>query len=1125
MLVMLVGILVYFLRISWALENDSRVGEDSLITYYIDIMYDGVDREAVTSNKTTTAKVYSDYIYVQDKLQEGLEFEGFVETSDGTIGAVSQGNLPQACLGYVVDGVSGLFYNENTRVVSFQVKNLMAGCKLTVGVKVRTPKLNQYVSRMDFYNTATGQENKYVTKSNTVHFYIGRDTNDLYKVTYRYVGDVPQEAYQALPTEKSYNQGMTVGVENDILIDGYTFRGWTSKDITINGGKFTMPGKDIVLEGSFTKENIPEYKVHYSILGEGPDEFITPKDKNYRSGSEVTLDGFKVGEVVNGYRFLGWNVDGVVLSESSKFIMPDKDVTIIGRFEKILYTVKYEFIGTNIPSNPANLLPASTTYAPGEKVVLAEYPQVEGYKFLGWYSAQEFTMPEEDVVIQGEWMVEEGLFRPLIMNEVVNQKDYYHEEEEVFFEITVKNDKLFSIYDVQLLEQLEGAEFIHGEGYTVKNKTHVVIDEIMGGTTITVQAKYMVQEETKRTLTNVVELTGAITHNNYNLDPDGEYRASVNFDVAPEELYKVTYQFIGDIPEGVEELLPKERAYKKDTIVEVEQNVTLDGYNFSGWTSKDVEVNDGKFLVPMKDIVFEGRFTIPEYEVHYSIEGDIPNGYILPFNRNYPVGSNVALDSLKDGDIINGYRFLGWNVGEVEVIDSSKFVMPNQDVDVIGKFEKIVYTVSYELFGLDHYPDDVPLLPEPSTYAPGEIVTLAPDLVLDGYVFRGWTSEEVFFDADDQFVMPEEDVVMVGTFEKLYTVSYEFQGTVIPNDLSILPESKTYVEGEKVTLATDPILDGYVFLGWTSEDIEVLEDGKFMMPMKDIVIHGVWKIEENTFRPILSMKVVNEKEYYHEKEEVFFEITVKNNKDFSIYDVELLEKLEGAEFIQGDGYTVTDATHVVIEEIPGGQEVTVQARFQVQGEILKTLTNTVELTKATKDEYNSLDPDVSHVARADFHVANLGLEITTINEDQKVLEGAKFGLYQDSDTIHLIREGQRFNVLEPNQTYYLKEIRAPKGYVIDSKVFTVNVTGDGEIKVGNLEVVMESGIGKVNLIHKKQEDKNSGILSTLLPTTGDHISIFVGLFIISIVGIVLIVFYFIKGDKTKENEKEVINKK
>ena len=152
-LVSIFGFVLYQFSSSLAMiENDSRVAENSELTYYIDVIYDGKDSEIVTSSDTAVAKVYSDYIYVEDKIPEGLTFKSFLTAVDGTVGAVKRSD-GTSCSGYVVGDSEGLVYEEDTNKISFRVKGLQAGCKLTVGVVTVTPSLNGEV-RKDFYNTA-----------------------------------------------------------------------------------------------------------------------------------------------------------------------------------------------------------------------------------------------------------------------------------------------------------------------------------------------------------------------------------------------------------------------------------------------------------------------------------------------------------------------------------------------------------------------------------------------------------------------------------------------------------------------------------------------------------------------------------------------------------------------------------------------------------------------------------------------------------------------------------------------------------------------------------------------------------------------------------------------------------
>ena len=213
------------------LDNGSRIEENSDLTYYIDVLYDGKDSQAVSSSDTVTAKIKSDYIYVEDRLPEGLTFKKFVTSNNGSIGAVKRSDNKTSCPGYVVGGTEGLVYNQDTNTVSFKVNGLQAGCKLTVGVITTTPTLNNK-ERIDFYNTAFARENNFSAQSNTVHVFMGRENANSYKVIYEYTGYVPQNS-NVLPPVNSYTSGSIVAVANNPNISGYKFNGWSSQDVEI----------------------------------------------------------------------------------------------------------------------------------------------------------------------------------------------------------------------------------------------------------------------------------------------------------------------------------------------------------------------------------------------------------------------------------------------------------------------------------------------------------------------------------------------------------------------------------------------------------------------------------------------------------------------------------------------------------------------------------------------------------------------------------------------------------------------------------------------------------------------------------------------------------------------------
>lgn len=583
-----VALLIVLINRSFAvpLDDGARVAPNSDLTYYIDVIYDGKDATAVSSSDTVTANVNSDYIYVEDKLPDGLTFKNFVTTSDGTIGAVKRSD-GSSCPGYVVGDSAGLVYDDTTRTVSFKVKNLQAGCKLTVGIVTTTPSLPRG-KRLDFYNTAFARENNFTFKSNTVHVFMGDEEATLYTVTYKYTGTVPDGA--PVPEVGSYSGGTTVGVEANPTIAGYTFSGWSTSDVTVSNNSFTMPSKNVTFTGSFTAKT--KYTVSYSISGTLPEGFVAPTTKSYGAGDDVVLDTLKVGDVINGYRFLGWS-STVDLSDGI-FQMPSSNVTIVGRFEQIKYTVSYQFQGAVIPSNADSLLPASATYAPGEIVTVASEPVASGYKFLGWYKSATFEMPEEDVVIYGEWMRFSGYFVPTITITIPNQKSIYQNGEVVNFQITVKNNASIAINDVMVQDYLDGATFNTGSNYTVLSDSIAKISTIAAGGSVTLTAKFTAGSDVVKDYVNTVELTGAIANNYYYLDTTKDYKVSAHFKVANIEL--------------------------KINLVDASTSSSLTGGNFSlcsdsSCTTVVATGNDFKGLIPNT--------------IYYLKQTKVPSGYMM----------------------------------------------------------------------------------------------------------------------------------------------------------------------------------------------------------------------------------------------------------------------------------------------------------------------------------------------------------------------------------------------------------------------------------------------------------------------------------------------------------------
>lgn len=124
-----------------------------------------------------------------------------------------------------------------------------------------------------------------------------------YSITYQYENTPDGAPKVPGPfTNVEYNSAQTV--ENEPTLAGWTFSGWRTDDVTVTGGRFTMPNKDVVFKGSWTEKD--KVTITYVVVGPTGCGTVTPAsetpyvdaDANAVSGSEATA--------TDSYRFVGW---------------------------------------------------------------------------------------------------------------------------------------------------------------------------------------------------------------------------------------------------------------------------------------------------------------------------------------------------------------------------------------------------------------------------------------------------------------------------------------------------------------------------------------------------------------------------------------------------------------------------------------------------------------------------------------------------------------------------------------------------------------------------------------------------------------------------------------------------
>jgi|GEM_PF-2428548 len=719
-------------------------------------------------------------------------------------------------------------------------------------------------------------------------------SRDKHKVTYFVEGILPDGV--TVPAEQSNIPYETVvDVAGNLSADGYTFSGWNATNVTVSGGKFTMPDEDVVFVGSF--EEIPNVKYYVEHYLKDLTSGSYPTTPNRRTEYEAKPGTTVYPVVVN---FPGYTLNST-LSDSEGTIPSSGTLTLKLYYDPAEYTVTYKYLNTEhdgLPALPNNGNPITKTY--GETVTVEAPLTLTDHVFHGWeifndditVAGNEFTMPARNVVLVG----------------------YFTALAEVEYKVN------------HHLKNLDGTN-----GYTVKRS-----DTFTGkhGKDVVAVPDNFIGYEYNASMSNA---TGT-------LDENASPILELDLYYDPAE-FTVTYSFTGTVPTGALALLPNSGnpiTQKFGDTVDVADDAVLANYTFSGWdiVNDDIDISSGSFTMPARNVLIVGHFTeipITSYEVYHYLEnldgtyGDGEGGSVEAKKETYSarVGSVVTAHA----HVFAGYKFNSAITGTV----LSGTIPASGTLVLKLYYDRNTYNVTYEYAGV--VPDTASVLPNngnPIAVKYGATHIIAGDSTASGYDFHGWNSQTAGFavgETDVSFTMPSHDVILAGHFHadietpykinhwlsdengnyhthptesetrhgqtdssatiyaktftgysfdeattvgefintttgqisitkdilgtgdtvfdfyysiNTYDVKYEYDGTQptgAPNVATLGENGVAY--GTSLTVESDPVLAGYTFSGWRSSDVRVLGNA-YTMPDHDVVFKGTFTANTDT---------------------------------------------------------------------------------------------------------------------------------------------------------------------------------------------------------------------------------------------------------------------------------------
>ena len=347
------------------------------------------------------------------------------------------------------------------------------------------------------------------------------------------------------------------------------------------------------------------------------------------------------------------------------------------------YTLTYDLDGGEWENDTTYTYPKKYN----EEVEVKADPTKEGYTFAGWTSAEvkvengKFTMPAKNVTLTAKWNINK-------------------------YTVTWKND------DGSVLRTDKNVEYGTMPNYG-SNPTKAADAQY------TYTFKGWTPEVSKVTGNAVYTAVYEKTTNKYTVtwknddgsvlrtDKNVEYGTMPNYGANPTKAAdaQYTYTFKGWTPEV--ETVTGDATYKatytkeantytltydldggeweNDTTytypkkyneeVEVKADPTKEGYTFVGWMSAEVEVVNGKFTMPAKDVTLKAQWKANIYNVTYDLDG----GEWTEATNEFPYEYKATVEVVKTVPTREGYKFSGWRSEEI-TIENDAFTMPAKDV-------------------------------------------------------------------------------------------------------------------------------------------------------------------------------------------------------------------------------------------------------------------------------------------------------------------------------------------------------------------------------------------------------------------------------------------------------------
>ncbi|MBQ8425113.1 MAG: InlB B-repeat-containing protein, partial [Clostridia bacterium] len=639
---------------------------------------------------------------------------------------------------------------------------------------------------------------------------------------------------------------------------------------------FIMVGCKKNKNNNNNNNNPPQsYSISYELNG-GVNNSDNPT--SYTSLSETIT--FKSPTKEN-YDFIGWYLDEDFTIEISKIEKGSTgNKTLYARFNPTIFTIEYILNGGEIAEN------SKVEYTIISDTITLLEPTKNGYDFGGWYTDENFTIRETEIV-KGSSGNKKFFARwiPVVysityelnggINNTNNKSDYTIETPTFNFSNPTKL----------------GYDF---DGWYLENNFTTKVTEIKVGTigNKTFYAKW------KATIYSVnYELSGG---NNNSNNP--EYYTIESNTISLLEPTKTGYYFDGwyldsDFVTPVTKIEkgttgPKKfyASFKPETYKITFDYADADGNNEVTDIDVIFDMKVGELPIPTKtNYDFLGWWynsTLFEDETVYKVAGNITltaswkekDAVIETFDVVFDTNGGSAIESQEDvvfGSKISkpidptklGYKFVAWLYNGNEWDFDVQSVTKN--ITLVAEWELINYTIIYHLY--DGHNDST----NPETYTIlSENITLKKAFK-DGYSFRGWFTDDKFTNKIEVIETGSTgEINLYAQFAEIETgayakVSFKYN---LPSCVSNLYKDFER-DIQKYSFFTLPSFDGsnlkdyligFFYIDSENNEIQITQNVYEILSTKDIEIFAKWNnedIEKYYFTDLLEIILSEDNSY------------------------------------------------------------------------------------------------------------------------------------------------------------------------------------------------------------------------------------------------------------------------